>query len=63
MRAISSQSHDLHVIIVAISGAGCWDCMQENPPLSITVRAEWSYTLLTWMIIRLRNCWQRLRVI
>ena len=40
VRAISSQSHDLHVIMVAISGAGCWDCMQENPPLFITACAE-----------------------
>jgi len=39
VQARSSQSHDLHVVATAISGAS-WNYMQENSPLSITACAE-----------------------
>ena len=37
--------HDLHVVTTTISGAGCWKCMRENLPLSITTHPEERYTL------------------
>ena len=40
----------------------CWDCMQENSPLSITARTEWHYTLWTRRKIIWRNHRRRLRV-
>ena len=39
MQARSSQSHDFHVVAIAISGAS-WNYMQENSPLSITACAD-----------------------
>ena len=47
------------VITAAIIGANLLRLHAGNPPLFITVRVKWRYTLWPWKITRLCNCRRR----